>query len=109
AAGDLDVAIAPAGQGIGNALSNLSGTLELERGESYTVIAAGDLDNVTEAQLIILTDKRASSLTDNGEVRLVHASSASAADPVDIYVYAQGGTQPAEPNFNNVVLGQDTG
>ena len=109
AAGELAVAIAPANAGIEGALENLSGTLELERGESYTVIAAGDLPNVSEAQLIVLTDKRESSLTDSGEVRLVHASSASAADPVDIYVYAQGSTQPAEPNFNNVVLGQDTG
>ncbi len=109
AAGSLQVDIAQTGQGIGNAIKSISGTLPLERGESYTVIAAGDLDNVTEAQLIILTDKRASSLTDSGEVRLVHASSASAADPVDIYVYAQGATQPAQPNFSDVVLGQDTG
>lgn len=108
AAGELDVAIAPANSGLEGALENLSGTLELERGESYTVIAAGDLPNVTEAQLIVLTDKRESSLTDSGEVRLVHASSAVAADPVDIYVYAQGDTQPAQPNFSDVVLGQDT-
>ena len=108
AAGDLDVAIAPANAGIEGALTNLSGTLELERGESYTVIAAGDLPNVEAAQLIILTDKRASSLTDSGEVRLVHASSAEAADPVDIFVYAQSGTQPAQPNFSDVELGGDT-
>ena len=108
AAGDLDVAIAPANAGIEGALDNLSGTLELARGESYTVIAAGDLPNVTQAELIVLTDKRESSLTNSGEVRLVHASSASAADPVDIYVYAQGGTQPAQPNFNDVELGENT-
>lgn len=105
AAGSLQVDIAPTGQGIGNAIESISGTLTLDRGESYTVIAAGD---GAANELIVLTDKRNSSLTDSGEVRLVHASSASAADPVDIYVYAQGDTQPAQPNFSDVVLGQDT-
>jgi hypothetical protein len=39
-AGSLDVAVAPAGQGVGNAIPSLSGTLDLQWGESYTVIAA---------------------------------------------------------------------
>jgi len=82
-AGDLDVAIAAANQGIGNALTNLSGTLTLARGESYTVIAAGD--NGADAQLIVLTDERENDSANQGKVRLVHGSSASAADPVDIF------------------------
>ncbi|UTW47216.1 DUF4397 domain-containing protein [Bacterioplanoides sp. SCSIO 12839] len=106
AAGALPVAIAPANQGIENALANLSGTLTLERGESYTVIAAGDLAAVADAELITLVDKRENTSTENGDVRLVHASSADAADPVDIFVYAQGSTQPATPTFADVVLGQ---
>lgn len=108
AAGSLPVAIAAANQGINNALSNLSATLMLERGMSYTVIAAGDTGNLNAARLITLTDTRKNSSTTNGSVRLVHASSASAADPVDIFVYAQNGTQPATPNFADVELGQNT-
>ncbi|MEL7400726.1 MAG: DUF4397 domain-containing protein [Pseudomonadota bacterium] len=108
-AGELDVAIAAANQGIGNALTNLSGTLTLARGESYTVIAAGDDGAVAEAQLIVLTDERENDSTSEGKVRLVHGSSASAADPVDIFVYAQGAQQPATPTFGDVVLGEDTG
>ena len=108
-AGELDVAIAAANQGIGNALTNLSDTLTLGRGESYTVIAAGDDGAVAEAQLIVLTDERENDSTSEGKVRLVHGSSASAADPVDIFVYAQGAQQPATPTFGDVVLGEDTG
>ena len=108
AAGSLPVAIAAANQGISNALSNLSATLMLERGMSYTVIAAGDTGNLNAARLITLTDTRKNSSTTNGSVRLVHASSASAADPVDIFVYAQNGTQPATPNFADIELGQNT-
>ncbi|WP_419811231.1 DUF4397 domain-containing protein [Bacterioplanoides sp.] len=108
AAGDLPVAIAAANQGIGSALTNLSATLTLERGMSYTVIAAGDTGALSEAELIVLTDTRANDSATNGSVRLVHGSSAAAADPVDIFVYAQGSTQPAQPTFADVELGQDT-
>lgn len=107
--GTLSVAIAASGSGIGNALANLSGDLTLERGESYTVIAAGDDGAVTDASLIVLTDRREASESENADVRLVHGSSASAADPVDIYVYANGTTQPSEATAADVELGQDTG
>ena len=41
---------------------------------------------------------------------LVHASAASAADPVDIYVAAAGGDISAvEPNFSDVVIGSKHG
>tara|TARA_B110000211_G_scaffold171604_1_gene193746 strand:- start:220 stop:1536 length:1317 start_codon:yes stop_codon:yes gene_type:complete len=107
--GTVSVAIAAAGAGIGNALANLSGDLTLERGESYTVIAAGDDGNVMEASLIVLTDQRKASNEANADVRLVHGSSAVPADPVDIYVYLNGTVQPSEPTAADVVLGQDTG
>lgn len=110
AAGDLAVAIAAANAGIESALSNLSGTLTLERGESYTVIAAGDVNDLNNAQLIVLTDVRQATDSTQAYVRLVHASAASAADPVDIYVAAAGGDISAvEPNFADVVIGQNTG
>jgi len=110
AAGDLPVAIAAANAGIGNALSNLSGTLTLERGESYTVIAAGDSNQLAQAQLIVLTDNRSASADDAADVRLVHAAAAPAADPVDIYVSAAGADiSTAEPNFADVEIGTATG
>ncbi|MCH2040489.1 MAG: DUF4397 domain-containing protein [Saccharospirillaceae bacterium] len=108
AAGALPVAIAAANQGIENALTNLSATLTLERGMSYTVIAAGDTGDLSAAELITLNDTRSNSSATNGSVRLVHASSASAADPVDIFVYEQNGTQPATPSFGDVELGENT-
>ena len=107
--GTVSVAIAAAGSGIGSALENLSGDLTLERGESYTVIAAGDDGAVTDASLIVLTDQREASNSANADVRLVHGSSAAAADPVDIYVYVNGTTQPSEATVADVELGQDTG
>lgn len=110
AAGELAVAIAAANAGIDSALTNLSGTLTLNRGESYTVIAAGDVNSLSEAQLIVLTDTRKASDDTQAYVRLVHAAAASAADPVDIYVAAAGADiSAAEPNFADVVIGQDTG
>ena len=107
--GTVSVAIAAAGSGIGSALENLSGDLTLERGESYTVIAAGDDGAVTDASLIVLTDQREASNSANADVRLVHGSSAAAADPVDIYVYVNGTTQPSEATAADVEFGQDTG
>lgn len=110
ASGDLPVAIAAANAGIGNALSNLSGTLTLERGESYTVIAAGDSNQLAQAQLIVLTDNRSASADDAADVRLVHAAAAPAADPVDIYVSAAGADISAvDPNFADVEIGTATG
>lgn len=107
-AGDLAVAIAPANSGIEAALETLSGTLTLERGESYTVIAAGDVNELAETQLIVLMDNRKSS--GGADVRLVHAAAASAADPVDIFVAAAGSDISAStPTFAGVVIGQDTG
>lgn len=108
AAGNLAVAIAAADQGIDNALPTLSGTLSLERGVSYTVIAAGSVSALSDTQLIVLTDDRKG--TDDADVRLVHASAASAADPVDIFVAAAGADiSMATPNFADVVIGQNTG
>jgi len=108
AAGDLAVAITPANGGIEAALETLSGTLTLERGESYTVIAAGSVNELAETQLIVLMDNRKS--TGGADVRLVHASAASAADPVDIFVAAAGTDISAStPTFAGVVIGQNTG
>ena len=108
AAGDLAVAIAPANGGIEAALETLSGTLTLERGESYTVIAAGSVNELAETQLIVLMDNRKS--TGGADVRLVHAAAASAADPVDIFVAAAGTDISAStPTFAGVVIGQNTG
>ncbi len=107
ASGELPVAIAPADQDIGNAIPTLSGKLPLKRGESYTVIAAGD---ATKNQLIVLNDQREVSAAGKADVRLVHAAAASAADPVDIYVAATGADiSNNEPTFADVIIGQDTG
>jgi hypothetical protein len=108
AAGDLAVAITPADQGLGNAVATLSGTLMLERGVSYTVIAAGSVSALADTQLIVLNDMRKSS--GGADVRLVHAAAASAADPVDIFVAAAGADiSMVAPTFADVVIGQDTG
>jgi hypothetical protein len=105
-AGSLDVAVAPAGQGVGNAIPSLSGNLDLERGESYTVIAAG---NPSEQTLITLTDVREPLDSSQAYVRLVHASPAPAADPVDIYVVAAGDPVTGDPLLNDVAFTQDSG
>ena len=108
--GDLDVAIAPANGGINAKVDTLSGTLTLERGESYTVIAAGDVNDLPGTQLIVLNDQRVVSAAGKADVRLVHAAAASAADPVDIYVAATGADiSNNEPTFADVIIGQDTG
>lgn len=110
AAGSLSVAIAAADQGVGSAIPTLSDTLNLERGRSYTVIAAGDINDLANTQLIVLEDMRTSSQTGIADVRLVHAAAAAAADPVDIYVTGAGNDiSGVEPNFDNVVIGQNTG
>ena len=110
ASGDLPVAIAPANGGIDAALETLSGTLTLERGESYTVIAAGDVNDLPGTQLIVLNDKREVSAAGKADVRLVHAAAASAADPVDIYVAATGADiSTNDPTFADVTIGQNTG
>jgi len=107
--GTVQVAIAAANQGLSNALDNLSGDLTLEAGESYTVIASGSSGAVTDAILIVLTDTREASDETQSYVRLVHGSSASAADPVDIYVYENGAAQPSSPTLADIEQGQDSG
>lgn len=109
AAGSLDVAVAPANGGLAGAIESLSGTLTLERGESYTVIAAGDVNDLPGTRLITLTDVREPLDNTLAYVRLVHASSAPAADPVDIYVVAAGDAVTGEPLLNDVEFTQDSG
>jgi hypothetical protein len=110
AAGSLSVAISAADQGIGSAIPTLSNTLNLERGRSYTVIAAGDVNDLVNTQLIVLEDMRTNSEAGIADVRLVHAAAAAAADPVDIYITGVGNDiSGVEPNFDDVVIGQDTG
>ncbi|PVY70085.1 uncharacterized protein DUF4397 [Tamilnaduibacter salinus] len=106
--GERAVAIAAAGQGVDNALDSLSGTLTLERGKSYTVVAAGDDQDLPNAQLIVLEDRRTASDSNQADVRLVHAAAAAAADPVDIFVLPDGET-PQSPTFDDVTIGEDTG
>jgi hypothetical protein len=108
-AGPLDVSVTPANGGIGSALESLSGTLNLERGESYTVIAAGDSNDLPNTQLIVLTDRRAPSDSAQADIRLVHAAAAPAAQPVDIYVLPAGDMVMGEPTFADVFIGDDTG
>jgi hypothetical protein len=108
-AGSLDVAVSPANGGLEGAIETLSGSLTLERGESYTVIAAGDVNNLTETRLIPLTDVREPADSSLAYVRLVHASPAPAADPVDIYVVAAGDPVTGEPLLNDVEFTQDSG
>ncbi|WP_150912712.1 DUF4397 domain-containing protein [Marinobacter halotolerans] len=109
-AGDRDVAVAPAGQGVGNALASLSDTLTVERGESYTVIAAGDSNNLSDTQLIVLGDRRSASDDTQADVRLVHAAAAPGAQPVDIFVLPAGQAPVVgDDTFGDVVIGQDTG
>lgn len=108
-AGDRDVAVAPANAGIGGAVATLSGTLTLERGESYTVIAAGDVNDLPATQLIVLADRRAPSDAAQADVRLVHAAAAPAAQPVDIYVLPAGDPVMGTPTFPDVSIGGDTG
>lgn len=107
--GSKEVAIAAEDTGIDSALESLSGTVSLERGESYTVIAAGDTGDLDAATLIVLEDRRMADDATQANVRLVHGSSASGADPVDIYVYENGTTQPAMPTLNDVTFTQDSG
>lgn len=109
-AGDRDVAVASAGQGVGNAIATLSDTLSVERGESYTVIAAGDSNSLEETQLIVLLDRRVADDEAQADVRLVHAAFAPGAQPVDIFVLPPSEDPVAgEANFPDVFFGDDTG
>ena len=104
-AGNLAVAVAADGQGADNPIAALSGTIELERGDSKTLIAAG---NATTQQLIILDDDRKASADTAAEVRLVHAS--SGAGTVDIHVVGAGDALNADqPLAGDVVIGANTG
>lgn len=108
-AGERDIAVAAEGQGVGNAVPSLSGSVTLERGESYTVIAAGDSNDLPNTQLIVLQDRRVAANGAEADVRLVHAAAAPAAQPVDIFVLAAGSPVMGEPTFADVFIGDDTG
>ena len=59
--------------------------------------------------MIPLTDVREPADSSLAYVRLVHASPAPAADPVDIYVVAAGDPVTGEPLLNDVAFTQDSG
>ena len=59
--------------------------------------------------MIPLTDVREPADSSLAYVRLVHASPAPAADPVDIYVVAAGDQVTGEPLLNDVAFTQDSG
>lgn len=108
-AGERNVAVAAAGQGLGNAIPTLTDALTVERGESYTVVAAGDVNRLGDSQLIVLQDRRVADDAARADVRLVHAAAAPAAQPVDIFVLAAGEPVMGEPTFADVLFGADTG
>lgn len=108
-AGERDVAVAAEGQGVMNAIPSLSDAPTVERGESYTVIAAGDVNLLAQTQLIVLQDRRVANDETQADVRLVHAAAAPGAQPVDIYVLPAGAEVTGAPAFPDVSIGEDTG
>lgn len=98
-AGSYDLAVAPTGA-TEPLVINAEG-VALAAGQSYSVIAVGELGNVTDETIepyIVLDNPRA--IATEAQVRVIHA--ASRAPAVDVYVTATTDISAAEPVLSDV-------
>ncbi len=99
AAGSYDLAVAPTGAT--EPLVIDAQDVALAAGQAYSVIAVGELANVTDETIepyIVLDNPR--SIATEAQVRVIHA--ASRAPAVDVYVTATSDISTAEPVLSNV-------
>ena len=107
-AGSLPISITAADAALADAPSGLSTSLELERGESYTLVASGSNDDFTSAIRIFLTDHREASQADSADIRLVNASVATDVNSADVYIYESADSSQEAYETTGVSQGDDT-
>ncbi len=107
-AGSLPISITAADAALADAPSGLSTSLELERGESYTLVASGSNDDFTSAIRIFLTDQREASQADSADIRLVNASVATDVNSADVYIYESADSSQEAYETTGVSQGDDT-
>lgn len=86
-AGSLPVSVTAANVALSDDTTLASSALNLERGESYTVVASGSSDDTDNARLIFVTDQRVAEDAELGYVRLIHASTDTNAANAQVLIY----------------------
>ena len=91
-AGELPVTVVAADAALDddNNPSGLSTSLDLERGESYTLVASGSSDDFDKATFIFLTDQREPEDESAAYLRYVHASTDNTVANSDLFIYSGG-------------------
>ena len=107
-AGSLPISITAADAALADAPSGLSTSLELERGESYTLVASGSNDDFASAIRIFLTDQREASQSDAADIRLINASTAGDVNSGDVFIYESADSTQEAYQTTGISQGDDT-
>lgn len=107
-AGSLPISITAADAALEDAPSGLSTSLELERGESYTLVASGSNDDFASAIRIFLTDQREASQSDAADIRLINASTAGDVNSGDVFIYESADNSQEAYQTTGISQGDDT-
>ena len=107
-AGSLPISITAADAALEDAPSGLSTSLELERGESYTLVASGSNDDFASAIRIFLTDQREASQAGSADIRLINASVATDVNSADVYIYESADISQEAYETTGMSQGDDT-
>lgn len=99
-AGELPITVTAANAALSDAPSGLSTSLDLTKGESYTLVAGGSSDNLENATFIFLTDQRSPVDDSIAYLRYVHASTDNVIADSDLLIYSGGSyvAQEDDPN-----------
>jgi FlaG/FlaF family flagellin (archaellin) len=89
-AGELPITITAADAALEDAPSGLSTSLDLTKGESYTLVASGSSDDLDNATFIFLTDQREPEDESAAYLRYVHASTDNTVANSDLFIYSGG-------------------
>ena len=107
-AGSLPISITEAGAALADAPTGLSTSLELARGESYTLVASGSNDDFASAIRIFLTDQREASQAGSADIRLINASVATDVNSADVYIYESADISQEAYETTGMSQGDDT-
>ncbi|MEE3191548.1 MAG: hypothetical protein VX281_11380, partial [Pseudomonadota bacterium] len=88
--------------------TGLSTSLELARGESYTLVASGSNDDFASAIRIFLTDQREASQAGSADIRLINASVATDVNSADVYIYESADISQEAYETTGMSQGDDT-
>ena len=102
-AGELPITVVAADAALDddNNPSGLSTSLDLDRGESYTLVASGSSDELDKATFIFLTDQREPEDESVAYLRYVHASTDNTVANSDLLIYSGGSyVEPDEDTEN---------